>query len=295
MKTIDTLVDDIYNLFDDNTDWTPSEENINTFAHMLAKKIAARASQGPKEKGTLRMSNLGTPCDRKLYYHVNDHENAEPLTPETKIKFLYGDILEELLLFLAAEAGHRVEGEQDEVTLNGIVGHRDAIIDGRLVDVKSASSLSFNKFKNNELKEKDKDPFGYITQLETYYQSSKDEPIVTDKGVASFLVIDKTLGKICLDTYAISDTDYEKVAEEKKAMVASDTIPRRGFSPVPEGKSGNMKLDTNCRYCDHKFTCWPGLRTFIYSSGPMYLTLVNRPPKVVEVDRKGEVVSDRNF
>ena len=62
---------------------------------------------------------------------------------------MFGDILEELLLFLAKEAGHTVTGQQDTLSISGVNGHRDAIIDGRLVDVKSASSYSFRKFKNN--------------------------------------------------------------------------------------------------------------------------------------------------
>ena len=48
-------------------------------------------------------------------------------------------------------------------------------------------------------------------------------------------------------------------------------------------KSGNRKLCMNCSYCSFKKTCWPNLRTFIYSHGPVFLTHVERPPKVEEV------------
>jgi len=58
---------------------------------------------------------------------------------------------------------------------------------------------------------------------------------------------------------------------------------------VPEGKSGNMKLGVNCSYCPHKVTCWDdanngdGLRLFLYSNGPMWLTEVQKEPKVQEI------------
>ena len=56
--------------------------------------------------------------------------------------------------------------------------------------------------------------------------------------------------------------------------------PNRAFSDVPDGKSGNMKLGTQCSYCEFKKVCWPDLKTYIYSSGPRYLTKVVREPKV---------------
>ena len=44
-----------------------------------------------------------------------------------------------------------------------------------------------------------------------------------------------------------------------------------------------------CAYCEYKAHCWKdanggrGLRKFIYSNGPVYLTEVNKTPKVIEV------------
>lgn len=229
---------------------------------------------------TLRLSNIGTPCKRKLWYTINTPEAAEPLSPAARFKFLFGDILEELLLFLAKEAGHSVEGQQDELEINGIKGHRDAVVDGRIVDVKSASTYSFRKFAGNGLREDD--PFGYLDQIGAYAQASGSDPLVTEKDVVSFLVVDKTLGNICLDTYPTSEVDYNKKTEEVKQIVNSPTPPDRAFDDVPDGKSGNRKLCTQCSYCDFKRECWPNLRTFIYSSGPTFLTEVAREPKVLE-------------
>lgn len=283
-KTIDTLVADIYGLFQ-NDNWVPDEANVTEFGHRLARHIANRASE-TKGKPTLRLSNLGHP-DRKLWFSVNAHGESEPLPPEARIKFLYGDILEELLLFLAKEAGHDVKGAQDTVEINGVIGHRDAVIDGHLVDCKSASSYSFKKFESHGLGEKGADPFGYLNQLGGYLWGSTD----VDQSSASFLVIDKTLGKICLDTYPKDDTDYDKLVEQKRAVLALDTPPQeKCYEAVPDGKSGNEKLDVACSYCPFKWSCWDNLRCFIYSTGPVFLTKVVREPKVTEVNRAGEVV-----
>ena len=276
MKSISTLVQDIYSLFTKPVE--PDVAVTQAFGQQLAQKILYHLNEG-RGKPTLRMSNLGTP-DCKLWYSINTPEIAEPLSPESRIKFLYGHILEDLLLFLARLAGHKVEGEQDEVTINGVKGHRDAIIDGRLVDVKSASPFSFRKFKDHTLKEDDS--FGYISQLNAYLHSSSDDPLLVDKGKASFLAIDKTLGHICLDTYQKDKVDYSLLVKEKRAMLANTTKPPRSFSDEPEGKSGNRKLGVVCSYCPFKEACWPNLRTFMYSNKPVFLTHVERLPKVAE-------------
>lgn len=226
------------------------------------------------------MSNMGHPCERKLWYSINTPEDAEPLPVEAKVKYLYGDILEELLIYLAKEAGHEVTGEQDEVSLFGVKGHRDCIIDGVLVDVKSASSASFNRFANH-LTSSD-DGFGYLTQLNMYLTASQEDPLVRTKDEAAFLVIDKTLGKITLDKHPLVPVDYESKVKKKREILDSNTPPPRPFLPSPDGKSGNKKLDTVCSYCEFKKVCWPGLRTFLYSKGPVHLTTVKRVPDVPE-------------
>lgn len=283
-KSIDTLVGDIYALFQNDNNWQPDLDNVRDFGLKLGEHIANRASE-TRGSPTLRLSNLGVP-DRKLWFTVNLPDKAEPLPPEARIKFLFGDILEELLLFLAKEAGHEVRGQQDTIEVNGVVGHRDAIIDGRVVDCKSASSYSFRKFEDHGLV--GNDPFGYINQLGAYLAGSSD---AVEKDVASFLVIDKTLGKITLDTYPKDDTDYNKLVDHKREVLAqAEPPPQKCYPDVEEGKSGNRKLGVGCSYCPFKHTCWSGLRTFIYSSGPVFLTHTVREPKVPEVNAQGDIV-----
>ena len=226
------------------------------------------------------MSNIGKPCERALWYELNGAP-GEDLRASTFLKFLYGDIIEELMLFLAELAGHEVRGRQGEQEIAGIKGHRDAIIDGHLVDVKSASTYSFKKFADGTLA--DNDAFGYIPQLQSYLDASQKDEILTDKNEASFLAVDKTLGHITLSTIQKDKTNWEQVYEDKKALVAQPEPPERGFKPEPMGASGNEKLGVQCSYCPFKKTCYPELRTFLYSSGPVFMTKVIREPNVPEI------------
>lgn len=274
-KDLSTLVTDIYALF--NSDHQFDEGNVEEFGKRLAQHISNRVSE-EKSGGTLRFSNIGETCGRKLWYEVNKPELAEELSPEVRFKFLYGDILEELVLFLAKEAGHSVEGTQGTLDIDGVKGHRDAVVDGVVVDVKSASSWSFRKFEDHLTP--DKDSFGYIDQLGAYLYASADDPTVTRKDVAAFIAIDKQLGHLCVDVHPNTYKDYSKLVSGRKALVSQDKIPDRSFTDEEDGKSGNRKLGTKCSYCLFRSTCWPNLQTYLYSTGPRYLTKVVKEPRV---------------
>ena len=275
MKTIDTLVDDINTVLITPT-VVPSDV-AESFGRAVSDIIVRRLAQEEREP-TLRMSNIGSSCERKLYYHVNEPGSAEPLTAAIRLKFAYGDILEALLLFLAKSAGHEVLGEQDELEINGIKGHRDAIIDGITVDCKSASSRSFDKFVEGIKPETDS--FGYLDQLNAYVFASSD---AVDPSRGAFLAIDKQFGRIALDVHEYNGVDYDQVVERKKQIVAAPKPPARPFFDEADGAKGNRKLGTVCSYCNFKNHCWPGLRAFAYASGPRYLTKVVELPKVPEI------------
>lgn len=276
-KTIDSLVPDIHKVFTDFHNF--NEDLLKKFGERVSATVARQVNQ---ESGTpsLRMSNLGQKCNRKLWYSINTPNDGEHLPVEARVKFLFGHLLEDLLLFLAEEAGHDVRGCQDELLINGVKGHRDAVIDGVVVDCKSASSFSFKKFKEG-LKHED-DGFGYLDQLQAYLYASQDDPVVTDKGRAAFLVIDKTLGHITLDIHKKTDKDFPKIVAEKREAVTQEKPPARFYKDIPEGKSGNRKLGIECSYCNFKSKCWPSLKTYVYARGPVYLTNVERTPDVPE-------------
>jgi len=283
MKTVDTLVKDIYDLFSLDPikmDEKEVDKHIDTFGEMLKVHIKAFMYEQPRTRGNLRLSAIGKP-DRQLWYDVNSKKEIEDLAPSTRIKFLYGYILEELLLLCASIAGHKVTDQQKEVNVEGVLGHQDAMIDDVLVDCKSASGFSFKKFKDNKLLEDD--PFGYIGQISAYAQAN---------GVneAAFLVIDKSSGEICLTPVHQMEMDNAKNrVKHLKGMVVNDHVPDRCYAPVPDGESGNLKLAIGCIYCNHKRECWSnanqgkGIRAFKYSRGLNFLVQVSKEPKVEEV------------
>ena len=283
MKTIDTLVEDIYKILEKGVEDVDCGVYGEEHTTVLEQRLAPHGEEGPQR---LRLSSIGKPCVRQLWYGIHAHLHREPLRPATRLKFLYGDLVETMLRELARQSGHMVEGEQDEILVNGIKGHRDCIIDGMLLDVKSASPYSFAKFKDG-LQSKD-DAFGYLTQLGSYLLGSRDDSRVTYKNEACFLVINKVSGELLLDRHTFTEEDFDAledtIAERKICLSRKKTIPDRAFEAIPEGKSGNEKLGVNCSYCDFKAHCWPGLRTFVYSGGrPVFLTHVEREPNVPEV------------
>lgn len=255
--------------------------HVSAFSDQLAKKVGSRVEE-ERVQGTLRLSNLGTPCKRKLWYSINKPGLGEPLTADTRLKFLYGDLIEETVLWLAKEAGHKVEGEQLEVSLHGVIGHIDAIVDGCLVDVKSASPASFNRFASGLLPRDDS--FGYLGQIDAYLHSLDTSDFhLYDTTRGAFLAVDKTLGKICLDFHPKSVVDYKGVIDGTRKILEHSNPPSRAYAAEPFGKSGNEKLGVVCSYCPFKRECWPGVRTFLYSTGPVFLTKVVRPPDVPEI------------
>lgn len=275
----------IYSLFGSGNHVTP-DESADLGRAMASHVEEAVAERRPR--GILRASNLGTKCMRKLWYTINTPEKAEPLNPEAHNKFLFGHLIEEYILWMAKKAGHDVQKRQETVGItlpNGktIEGHIDCVLDGCITDVKSANSRGFDKFKYNRLEHDD--PFGYIDQLDFYRAALDGDPTVSDKEHVQFLAIDKELGHIVLDRYNRSHVSVKDVHAKVQAaddVCSSPVLPDRGYFAEPDGKSGNMQLCMECRYCEYKWSCWPSLRKFIYSNGPRWLTKVVREPDVPE-------------
>ena len=282
-KSIDTLVEDVYAILGKGVA-TPSDEQLLELGKAIAghvKRALDKQEPGP----SVRPSNLGIKCDRKPWYNEHgDHSKKETPQPWALIKFLLGHVYEEIGLFLIEQAGHDVKHRQRRVNVLGVEGSLDAVIDGVVSDVKTASGFGMRKFRTNGLREDD--PFGYMMQINTYAEGLKDDPDVRDRSRVAFVAFDKELGHIVVDEYKRTDADRAAVGEaiaRKQSAVASSTPPERGHASRNDGASGNMALGTECSYCEWKKECWPGLRTFAYSNGPRFLTEVKREPDVPEI------------
>lgn len=296
-KKIDTLVEDIYEVF--TKPHEISEENLEEFGENIkeAMKVAIK-NAGEKIVPHLRMSVIGKP-NRQLWYELKTNDPNvvaeagevdvyEP-NPHKYIKFLFGDIIEHLLVFLTKEAGHVTSHAQEELEIDGVLGHCDPVIDGVPVDIKSASKWSFfKKFKQGELLRGD-DPFGYVGQLSGYRERLLElYPDEIDPSRVGWLVMNKESGEICLllaDALDLINAE-DRIKEIKEVLEGDEPPEEKCYEPVPDGKSGNMRLQTPCVFCPFKKECWGGLRAFEYSNGIRYLTNVAKLPKVPEVTKE---------
>ncbi len=282
-KTLDTLVEDIYNkigVLADGEHIDLDEDTIEQFGESMKEILYNWSHPEPRGKSTLRMSNIGKK-ERQLWFDMKTEGTPERMPPSLFIKFLYGHLLEEIVLFLIKLSGHTVTNEQKEITVSGIKGHMDCVIDGEVVDIKTASGFAFKKFKDGTLAEND--IFGYMAQLAGYEAAEG-----TSNG--GFLALNKESGELAL--YKPDNFDkpnIKKKIRDVKAAVKLDKPPNLCYNPIPDGKSGNMQLLRECVYCRHKFECHKdsnegkGLRVFKYSNGLRYLTQVPKVPNVIEV------------
>jgi len=277
-KTIDTLVEDIYDLFTSDNKNNIEEEDLKKLVDGISYAVVSALSKRDR-KSYLRLSMIGHPS-RKIWYELNEAPKQK-LSGPTFIKFLYGDILEQLLIFLCKAAGHEVSDLQKEVEVGGVKGHHDAVVDGVLVDFKSASSYSFKKFKEGTVL--NDDPFGYIAQISAYSKANNNPK-------AGFVAIDKSGGEIAYcPIHSMDMINPEVRIEQLKALLEEDTPPDRCYDPVPDGKSGNMRLAVGCSFCDFRAHCWSdanggkGIRTFQYSNGPKQFVRVVKEPDVPEI------------
>ena len=275
---LSTLIDDIYSSLSPleiGEDLNLSDDVIEEFGEKI--KDAVRSWSSPhKQTSGLRMSNIGRPA-RQLWFESRS-EDKKTFSAPTLIKFLYGHVLEELVVLLVKLSGHSITDQQKEVSVDGIIGHIDCKIDGEVVDIKTASNFAFKKFKEGTLQ--DDDPFGYMAQLAGYEAAEG----TSDGG---FLAINKESGELTLYRPGpFSKPNITARISSMKDYLKLDELPPRCYPDVPEGKSGNRRLGTSCSYCPYKYDCWSdanhgnGLIAYKYASGIKYFTRVAKEPQV---------------
>ncbi len=138
-KTVDTVVEDIYSTISALTkgqDIKLTDKDLKVFGQDMADALKQWATPRGADKinvNTLRMSNIGKP-QRQLWYDMNlKKEGITEFEPSTLIKFLYGHLLEVLVLFFVKLSGHKLDSQQKEVSVSGINGHIDCKIYGEVI------------------------------------------------------------------------------------------------------------------------------------------------------------------
>jgi hypothetical protein len=191
---------------------------------------------------------------------------AETPSYQSKMKFIFGDLVEALAVAILKSSGIKIDDFQKKVShtfdKDKINGTYDAKILGKVWDIKSASPYSF-KYKFSEgfdaiLKD---DIFGYVSQGYLYSEAEG-----VDFG--GWIAIDKSSGEWAVVETPINDAKHAKEALEKaksnlKAL-NNDEPFKRQFEDIQEtfnGKpTGNKILGKECSFCSYKKTCWENLQ-----------------------------------
>ena len=283
-KHISTLATDIKHLISEISNGKPAnmtEENMDVFLKNIKEAMLAWNTPPVRtdKEGKLRMSVLGKPA-RQLWYDKHSPKDRKDEDAGLNLKFLYGHIIEHLVLYLAELAGHKIEDQQKKVEIDGVTGHIDSKIDGEICDVKSASPFSFKKFQSGEIV--GDDPFGYHAQLSGY-----ETAMGTKAG--GFLVVDKSSGDICFyKPEDMAKPNVKSLIKNLKTTLQQDTPPEKCYEFKTE-KNGNKTLATGCMFCSHKWECHSdtnggkGLRVFKYSNKNVMLADVVKQPLVEEI------------
>lgn len=265
MKSYKELPKDIYKLLENRKgSKTWEDEKLVALGASIAKHTADTMSEDKvrvRNKDVFYPSEIGKNCLRQVWYKYNLPVAPEPLSGVTQVKFLFGDYVEELMLYLAKEAGHTVEAEQHPVEIHvddaTVRGRIDAVIDGAIIDVKSTTSYNFKQWNGGYLGPHN-DAFGYRWQLNSYSRGLIPGVVYSGSTTApecGLFFMDKASGAI--GTSAVPHlADWENRVRSIHKVVNSPEPPPRLDSVALKTDSLNHGIPLECQYCDYKKYCW---------------------------------------
>ena len=289
MARIETLAEDLRGAIGSADGKRLAKEASLHVGAYVAKKVerALTREDRPRRPNVLFPSELGHPCKRKIWYEFHyDPATMQPkeeISGKARIKFLYGDIIEAMIVPLISIAGHDVTDVGKKIKLElprspgwTLEGAMDLKVDGTVVDIKSMNARSFDNWAKDP---NTADKFGYAHQIWSYWWA--------DGGDTPWILgINKEDGAV--GQYQLKSVDV-LLAAEAKYVQANRLDPDKERMPTVSHGARNTSLGTVCSYCPYKRECWKdsnggkGLRTFIYSTGPKFLTEVVDEPRVLEV------------
>ena len=239
---------------------TMSEDTINQVASDIKEALTKQFnSKKSRDNFTLRMSNVGRPACQ-LWYDKNKPEVA--IAPPTTflMNMMIGDIVEAVFKGILKEAGVKyknsdsVKLELDGTTINGTY---DIVIDDAVDDIKSASDWSYKyKFESFDTL-KQGDSFGYVSQLAGYAKAS-------GLKAGGWWVVNKATGAFKYIRAKWLDIEEEIYLIQSRVKQLKENKFVRKFQPVTEmyrkKSTGNMILNSGCKFCAYRFDCWPTLQ-----------------------------------
>lgn len=260
--SIKQLIPDIYALLSEKVATIDTARlanfGVNVAGH-LQQSMEEQTPRPARMGSVLYPSDIGKPCLRQIWYKHHTPAVASRITAPTEIKFFMGDFGEELLLYLAKEAGHKVEREQEQVEyeVSGIKirGRIDAVIDGHIVDVKTTSPLSFGMWNGKTLNEST-DKFGYSWQVNAYRFNPDYEPMLRQRSY--LFLLDKQNGNLGLaEVPSFTRPIFERRIRAIAQGLDEPFPPPRAFAAEARAKQPNpIHLNIACQYCEFNRECW---------------------------------------
>ena len=240
------------------------DEIQKEFAKDCLSAVQKQFTDKRESEFRIRMSNIGRPlCQLQMEKkYATDSTVGYADNYNTKLRNLYGDIIEAVVVMLLRVVKANIQGVQGKVKLKtkyfDIKGTYDIIIDDKVYDIKSASSFSFrNKFGQGFQSIANDDVFGYLPQGYLYAQSLK-------KNFGGWIVINKETGEMLITEPPQEDSKFKREALKRantniKALMKDEPFERQ-FELKNEkfgrNETGNKVLGTVCSYCQYKHKCW---------------------------------------
>ena len=240
------------------------DEIQKEFAKDCLSAVQKQFTDKRESEFRIRMSNIGRPlCQLQMEKkYATDSTVGYADNYNTKLRNLYGDIIEAVVVMLLRVVKVNIQGVQGKVKLKtkyfDIKGTYDIIIDDKVYDIKSASSFSFRyKFGQGFQSIANDDVFGYLPQGYLYAQSLK-------KNFGGWIVINKETGEMLITEPPQEDYKFKREALKRantniKALMKDEPFERQ-FELKNEkfgrNETGNKVLGTVCSYCQYKHKCW---------------------------------------
>ena len=239
-----------------------SEELIEQFGEDCKKAIRKQFKEQRDKSFRVRMSGIGKPlCQLQM---EKSGAKKEEMPYNSKLRFLFGDMIEAITVLLLKASGTTIDSEQKQVSRaskyfkTGLTGTYDVEIDGKIYDIKSASDWAFkNKFSMGFESVVDKDVFGYKSQGYLYADAE-------NKKFGGWIVINKSTGEMCIVSPPKNDANHRKealkLAEDNIKALMENKPFERCFTDIEEKYrnklTGNRVLDSVCSFCSFKQECW---------------------------------------
>jgi len=231
-------------------EFTVNESIKYEFGNLCGWALKRQVMESSERKGGLYLSSCGK-CTRAQAYNFHSIEKSgKEQDSRSAIVFLYGDIIENMIVALAKTAGCDIFAtglSQLKVPIKvgdkTIIGHSDGLVfdDGiKLFECKSMSSYAFNMFQRGEINPE------YMSQINMYLEGTKlDQCMLVAFAKDSGMLGEKLITK---DPEIVKD-GYRRLKEvldstPKKLPMREHTFDSKGHLPW------------NCTFCSFYNVCW---------------------------------------